>query len=346
MKEASQSWALRLSKYREQNNRRAVSEIAITAVPFAALWAAAWLAGSVSFWLALLLALAAAGFLVRLFMIQHDCGHGALFTRRPANDWAGRALGVFTLTPYDVWRSSHNQHHAGSGNLDHRGIGDITTLTVREYQALSRWKRFKYRAYRHPLVMFGIGPVFLFVVQHRVPGRSERAKKSAWVSTMATNAVDRVRHRRARRRHRTWAVSRGAAAHHHFRRNDRGVAVLCAASVRSYVLGKAAAMDATVGGAVWKLVPPLAEALELAYRQYRLSSYPSFIEPHSVLPAAERAEGVAGAQGGAAPHASRKACARSISRYGTRTPSGSCRSGSLRPKPSRPSGGKPAGGAR
>jgi len=143
----------------------------------------------VSFWLALPLALAAAGFLVRLFMIQHDCGHGALFTRRPANDWAGRALGVFTLTPYDVWRSSHNQHHAGSGNLDHRGIGDITTLTVREYQALSRWKRFKYRAYRHPLVMFGIGPVFLFVVQHRVPGRSERAKKSAWVSTMATNAL-------------------------------------------------------------------------------------------------------------------------------------------------------------
>lgn len=189
MNEASQSWALRLSKYREQNNRRAVSEIAITAVPFAALWAAAWLAASVSFWLALPLALAAAGFLVRLFMIQHDCGHGALFTRRPANDWAGRALGVFTLTPYDVWRSSHNQHHAGSGNLDHRGIGDITTLTVREYQALSRWKRFKYRAYRHPLVMFGIGPVFLFVVQHRVPGRSERAKKSAWVSTMATNAL-------------------------------------------------------------------------------------------------------------------------------------------------------------
>src|SRR5262249_56220455 len=85
-----------------------------------------------------LLAVPAAGFLVRLFMIQHDCGHGAFFHHRLANDWVGRVIGVLTLTPYDFWRRTHAIHHASSGNLDRRGIGDIRTLTVQEYLALSR----------------------------------------------------------------------------------------------------------------------------------------------------------------------------------------------------------------
>ena len=99
----------------------------------------------------------AAGFMVRLFVIQHDCGHGSLFRSRWANDLTGRIIGVFTLTPYDYWRRTHAAHHAGSGNLDRRGIGDITTLTVREYLGLSRLRRFAYRLYRHPLVLFGVG---------------------------------------------------------------------------------------------------------------------------------------------------------------------------------------------
>ena len=115
------------------------------------------------------LAVPAAGFLVRLFMIQHDCGHGSFFRRRWANDWTGRAIGVLTLTPYGYWRRSHAVHHASSGNLDRRGIGDITTLTVREYLACPRWRRLAYRLYRHPLVMFGIGPAYLFLVQQRFP---------------------------------------------------------------------------------------------------------------------------------------------------------------------------------
>ena len=97
-----------------------------------------WAALGFGYWLSLLLAVPAAGFLVRLFMIQHDCGHGSFFRRRAANDWVGRAIGALTLTPYDVWRRSHAIHHAGSGNLERRGIGDINTLTVREYLALPR----------------------------------------------------------------------------------------------------------------------------------------------------------------------------------------------------------------
>src|SRR6516165_5528769 len=89
-------------------------------------------------------------------MIQHDCGHGAFFSHRVANDWVGRAIGVLTLTAYDFWRRTHAAHHASSGNLDRRGLGDVKTLTVREYLARSSWGRLCYRLYRHPIVMFGI----------------------------------------------------------------------------------------------------------------------------------------------------------------------------------------------
>jgi omega-6 fatty acid desaturase (delta-12 desaturase) len=164
-------------------------EIVVTAGPFAGLWAGAWLATSVSYWLAMAISLVAAFFLVRLFMIQHDCGHGALFTRRSVNDWVGRLIGVLTLTPYDCWRRDHNHHHAGAGNLERRGVGDVTTLTVNEYKSLAPRAKFKYRLYRHPLVLLGIGPVFLFVVQHRVPGKAERHSPFAWVTTMATNVA-------------------------------------------------------------------------------------------------------------------------------------------------------------
>jgi omega-6 fatty acid desaturase (delta-12 desaturase) len=121
-------------------------------------------------------------------MIQHDCGHGAFFRHRLLNDWTGRAIGVLTLTPYDAWRRTHNIHHATSGNLERRGIGDITTLTVREYLALPRWRRLGYRLYRHPLVMFGIGPAYLFFLQHRLPIGLMRDAAS-WLSTMITNCA-------------------------------------------------------------------------------------------------------------------------------------------------------------
>jgi acyl-lipid omega-6 desaturase (Delta-12 desaturase) len=184
----AQRWARPLAHYREPHQGRSIFEIAITFVPFAALWASAWIAVHLGFWeLSLLLAIPAAGFLVRLFMIQHDCSHGSFFRYRLANDWVGRFLGVLTLTPYDDWRRAHAVHHANAGHLDRRGIGDVDTLTVREFQALTFWGRLRYRLYRHPFVMFGLGPVYLFVLRQRLPIGTIRSDRLTWISTMATN---------------------------------------------------------------------------------------------------------------------------------------------------------------
>ena len=179
-----------LTRYREPNHVRSTVEIVITFVPLAALWALAWAALHFGYWwLSLMLAVPAAGFLVRLFMIQHDCGHGSFFRHRLANDWVGRVIGVVTLTPYDFWRRAHAMHHASSGHLERRGIGDIDTLTVREYRSLCFWGRLRYRAYRHPLVMFGIGPAYLFILRHRLPFGLLFSGWQPWLSTMATNVA-------------------------------------------------------------------------------------------------------------------------------------------------------------
>jgi omega-6 fatty acid desaturase (delta-12 desaturase) len=178
-----------LARYRVPSLARSIIEIAITAGPLALLWFLMWEALDLGYWVGLLLAVPAAGFLVRLFMIQHDCGHGAFFHSRRTNDWVGRVLGVVTLTPYDFWRRTHAVHHSTSGNLDRRGMGDIDTLTVDEYRNRSRWGRLCYRVYRHPLVMFGLGPAYLFLVQHRLPVGLMRGGWQPWLSAMATNVA-------------------------------------------------------------------------------------------------------------------------------------------------------------
>jgi acyl-lipid omega-6 desaturase (Delta-12 desaturase) len=181
------TWMARLAPYRQADNRRAIWEVAVTALPFAGLWIAMAILAQYSWWFAAALAIPTAGMMVRLFMIQHDCGHNAMFTSRRANDWMGRVLGVLTLTPYDFWRQSHALHHAGSGNLDRRGIGDIDTLTLAEYRARSWFGRLKYRCYRHPIVMFGIGPAYLFLLQQRLPVGAMTRGVMPWASTMSTN---------------------------------------------------------------------------------------------------------------------------------------------------------------
>jgi omega-6 fatty acid desaturase (delta-12 desaturase) len=178
-----------LARYREPDHVRSVFEIVITVVPLGLLWFAMLRSLDVGYGLCLLLAVPAAGFLVRLFMIQHDCGHGAFFRHRGSNDWVGRVIGVLTLTPYDFWRRTHAMHHATSGNLERRGMGDVDTLTVREYLSRSVWGRLRYRIYRHPLVLFGIGPAFLFFVQQRLPIGLLRAGWQPWLSAMATNVA-------------------------------------------------------------------------------------------------------------------------------------------------------------
>ncbi len=187
---SQQAWSKRLAPYRKPDNRRALLEIAITVVPLVLLWLAIWWllsVGMVSTIVAAVLALIpAAGLMVRLFIIQHDCGHGALFSSKKLNDWIGRVLGIFTFTPYEYWRLLHAGHHASSGNLDRRGIGDIDTLTVAEYLKKGRMGRLIYRLYRHPIVMFGIGPTYMFIFRHRLPiGSMDQGK--TWVSAIATN---------------------------------------------------------------------------------------------------------------------------------------------------------------
>lgn len=178
-----------LRRYSAPRTGRSLFELAVTAIPFAAIWALTALAVNAGYWAAVVLVVPAAGFLVRLFMIQHDCGHRSFFASKRANDWVGRTIGVVTLTPYDFWRYTHNIHHATSGNLDRPHIGGVATVTVREYWALPRWQRWRYRLYRHPIVLFGIGPAWVFLFHYRLPLGFMRAGWMPWVSTMATNAA-------------------------------------------------------------------------------------------------------------------------------------------------------------
>jgi len=185
----ARAWIEVLNRYRAPHTARSVIELAVSAVPYALLWALMWVSLSVGYWLCLVLAIPAAALLMRLFMIQHDCGHGAFFRQRVANDWIGRVLGVVTLTPYAFWARTHAIHHASVGNLQQRGVGDIITLTVAEYLAMAPYRRAGYRLYRHPLIMFGVMPAYLFLFHYRLPFGLMGAGLRPWLSTMGTNAM-------------------------------------------------------------------------------------------------------------------------------------------------------------
>lgn len=186
---SAKDWVRILAKYREPSTRRSLLELLVTLVPFTLLWMLAWAALSVSSWLAFGIAVLNGFFLVRIFCIQHDCGHASFFHSRKAQDWVGRCLGVLTLTPHDVWRRTHSIHHAQHGNLDQRGIGDVLTLTVDEYRARSRFDRLMYRLYRHPVVLFGLAPSYLFLLQNRLPLGLMTSGRRYWISAMGTNAM-------------------------------------------------------------------------------------------------------------------------------------------------------------
>ncbi|MGH1355044.1 MAG: fatty acid desaturase [Thalassovita sp.] len=184
----AKEWARILAEYREPDPKRSSFELAVTLGPFVILWALAWWSLSVSYWLTFGLSVVNAAFLLRLFAIQHDCGHGAFFQSRTVSDWVGRALGVLTLTPYDVWRRSHSIHHSSAGNLGRRGIGDIHTLTVQEYRDLTPLNRLIYKLYRHPFTLFCLGPGYVFFLQNRLP-LGFMNNVTYWISAMSTNIV-------------------------------------------------------------------------------------------------------------------------------------------------------------
>ncbi len=177
-------WKRLLAPYMKAKNGIATLQLVSTFLLFVGAWWLAYQALEVGWWLTLLIAVPTAGLQIRLFIFQHDCGHGAFFRSPRLNHLVGGFLGALTATPYRYWRRAHAIHHATSGDLDYRGIGDIATLTVDEYRALSRWGRLKYRMYRHPLVFTVGGAIWVFVLKHRLPLDMPKGWKKEWMSIL------------------------------------------------------------------------------------------------------------------------------------------------------------------
>ena len=187
MKAAARRLAAHCATYKGASPKAAIWQVATTTAAFLALIAIMLKILEISYLLTLVLALPAAGLLIRFFIIQHDCGHGSYLPSRAANDILGRLLSVLTLAPYGLWRREHAQHHAGAGNLDRRGVGDITTLTVKEYEALTLLGRIRYRIYRNPAFLFGIGLPAYFLVLQRLPWFHPYPARQTWGSVMRLN---------------------------------------------------------------------------------------------------------------------------------------------------------------
>lgn len=180
-------WLKIVSSYQVSSNGKSIWQFINSFLPFVTLWYLMYFCLDVSYWLTLAMAFPAAGFIARLFIIQHDCGHGSFFNSKKANDYMGMFISVLTLTPYHYWRKSHAIHHASAGNLEHRGIGDIYTMTVQEFLKKSKWERFKYRLYRNPLILFLIIPTILFAFLYRIPDYKEKALKPVYKSVYWTS---------------------------------------------------------------------------------------------------------------------------------------------------------------
>ena len=185
--EASE-WRAIIARYTGSDVVRSLTQAVVTlGLLVLAVGVGYWAMGR-AWWLTVLMIFPIAGLLIRTFIIMHDCGHGSFLPWPKANDAIGFITGVLTFTPYAQWRREHALHHASSGDLDRRGFGDVTTLTVAEYRALSSWGRFKYRLYRHPFVLFGIGPLHMMVLQRfRTPGVAS-GKQQLW-NVWMTNAA-------------------------------------------------------------------------------------------------------------------------------------------------------------
>ncbi|WP_214744694.1 fatty acid desaturase [Exiguobacterium sp. s189] len=166
-----------VSPFEKSDIRISVRQMINTILPFLVSWFLAYQLLSVSIFLTLPFTLIAAGFVVRMFIIFHDCTHGSFFKNKKANAIVGTITGILTLFPYEKWKREHAIHHASSGNLDKRGVGDIWVMTIEEYIEASKWTRLKYRLYRHPLVMFGLGPLWLILVTSRFNRKDARKKE-------------------------------------------------------------------------------------------------------------------------------------------------------------------------
>jgi acyl-lipid omega-6 desaturase (Delta-12 desaturase) len=181
------SWKAILAPYEQPQMRSGIFQIATSVLPYLALTALAYLTLGHPVWLTVLLAFPSAGFLVRTFVVFHDCAHGSLLPSKKANIRVGTVLGLFVLTPYTRWKHEHAIHHATSGDLDRRGVGDVYTLTVDEYHAMPFKSRLAYRTFRNPVIMFGLGPIFAMIIGPRIVGKDSRPRLRD--SVLYTDAV-------------------------------------------------------------------------------------------------------------------------------------------------------------
>jgi acyl-lipid omega-6 desaturase (Delta-12 desaturase) len=180
-------WREVVARYSHPDLWRSIWQLVNTLVPYFALWYLMIFSVHISYWLTLALSIPTAGFMVRTFIIFHDCGHGSFFKSQKANNALGIFTGILTFTPYFKWRHDHAIHHATSSDLDSRGVGDVKTMTVKEYLAAPWWKKAAYRIFRHPLIMFTIGSFLVFAVTSRIPVRTDakRERDSVWWTNLA-----------------------------------------------------------------------------------------------------------------------------------------------------------------
>jgi len=185
------SWKQAIAKHQQPMLRKSIWQVLNTLIPYLGLCLLMFWTLHISYWLTLAIAVVAAGFMVRIFIIFHDCGHGSFFKSQHANDFLGFVTGVLTFTPYHQWRHKHALHHATSGDLDRRGTGDIWTLTVQEYVAAPLWKRVAYRLFRNPLVLFILAPPYLLLIHQRFPSQAvgKRERRSVHWTNAALLAI-------------------------------------------------------------------------------------------------------------------------------------------------------------
>ena len=181
------AWIAAMRPYQTPEVWRSIWQVINSVVPFFAIWYLMYRSLAISYWLTLALSILNAGFLVRIFIIQHDCGHRSFLKSRGACNFIGSIFGVLTMTPYFHWRHEHNKHHATSSDLDNRGHGDVAMLTVDEYQAKSNGGKLLYRIFRHPLVLFGIGPALSFIIRQRIPYNVKWKDQREWWSVVLTD---------------------------------------------------------------------------------------------------------------------------------------------------------------
>lgn len=166
-----------VASFEKSNTFSSNMQLINTLLPFFVLWILAYQSLSISIWLTLVFAILSSGFVIRIFIVFHDCTHYSFYQNNKANRVVGTLTGIITLFAYEKWKRNHAIHHATSSNLDKRGTGDVWVMTVNEYIEASFWGRLAYRLYRNPIIMFGLGPIYLFLISNRFNRRGARWKE-------------------------------------------------------------------------------------------------------------------------------------------------------------------------